>query len=154
MAVDAVLSSLGAQFAAVIWLLGCVTMFWVWILRWRRVSRTVRAGAPVVSGRAFEALHRLEPSRVLRIVSSDASFEPGVFGIVRPVLVWPRDIDTKLDEAPVDAITSFNRIVQNQTGLEGNYDFDFKWTNELVQAAAHCPGDHPRHRRQATNRRS
>jgi bla regulator protein blaR1 len=90
--------------AAVIWLLGCATVFCVWLLRWRRVSRTVRAGAPVVSGRAFKALHRLEPSSVLRIVSSDASLEPGVFGIVRPVLVWPRDIDTKLDEAQVDAI--------------------------------------------------
>ncbi len=84
---------------------------------------------------------------------SDASLEPGVFGIVCPVLVWPRDIDTKLDEAQVDAITSFNRIVQNQTGLEGNYDFDFRWTNEFGPGRGALPGDHPRHRRRATNRR-
>jgi len=30
------------------------------------------------------------------------------------------------------AITTFNRIVQNQTGLEGTFDFDFKFANELA----------------------
>src|SRR5678816_2318185 len=36
--------------------------------------------------------------------SSDTSLEPGVFGIVRPVLLWPRDIETRLDDAQVRAI--------------------------------------------------
>jgi uncharacterized protein (TIGR03435 family) len=50
------------------------------------------------------------------------------------------------------AITSFNRIVQNETRLEGQYDFDFKWTNEFGPRGgpppvggppAPAPGDEP-----------
>jgi uncharacterized protein (TIGR03435 family) len=55
------------------------------------------------------------------------------------------------------AITAFNRIVQNQTGLPGQYDFDFKFTNDLAgrggpgfppppgagPAGAATPGDEP-----------
>src|SRR5262245_37148300 len=53
------------------------------------------------------------------------------------------------------ALTAFNRIVQNQTGLEGAYDFDFKFANEFAArgtafvpppgagAAAPTPGDEP-----------
>jgi len=53
------------------------------------------------------------------------------------------------------AITAFNRIVQNQTGLEGAYDFDFKFANDFAGrggafgappgagAAAPTPGDEP-----------
>jgi bla regulator protein blaR1 len=53
------------------------------------------------------------------------------------------------------AITAFNRIVQNQTGLEGTYDFDFKFANDFAGRggafgpppgtgnAASTPGDEP-----------
>ena len=36
--------------------------------------------------------------------NSRNSYVPGVFGIVRPVLLWPRDIETRLDDAQVRAI--------------------------------------------------
>jgi uncharacterized protein (TIGR03435 family) len=50
------------------------------------------------------------------------------------------------------AITAFNRIVVNETKLEGQYDFDFKWTNEFAARGgpppagpppAPAPGDEP-----------
>jgi bla regulator protein blaR1 len=53
------------------------------------------------------------------------------------------------------AITAFNRIVQDHTGLEGTYDFDFKFANEFAGrggpfipppgagAVAATPGDEP-----------
>jgi uncharacterized protein (TIGR03435 family) len=90
--------------ALVIWTLGGAIVIGTWLLRWRRLAQAVRAGAPVASGRTFEALARLGPSIALPIVSSGTSLEPGVFGIVRPVLLWPRDIDSRLDEAQVRAI--------------------------------------------------
>ena len=52
-------------------------------------------------------------------------------------------------------LTAFNRIVQNQTGLEGTFDFDFKFANEFAGrggpfipppgagAVAATPGDEP-----------
>lgn len=49
------------------------------------------------------------------------------------------------------ALTAFNRIVQNQTGLDGTYEFDFKFANEFAgrggtfppPGAAPTPGDEP-----------
>lgn len=41
------------------------------------------------------------------------------------------------------AITSFNRIVINDTHLEGQYDFDFRWTNEFGPQAGPQGGGPP-----------
>jgi uncharacterized protein (TIGR03435 family) len=50
------------------------------------------------------------------------------------------------------ALTAFNRIVVNETKLEGQYDFDFRWTNEFGPrggpppagpASTPAPGDEP-----------
>ena len=41
------------------------------------------------------------------------------------------------------AITAFNRIVVNETKLEGQYDFDFKWTNEFGPRGGPPPGAPP-----------
>jgi len=97
----------GLRFAAVavtVWGLGCAVVLMVWLLRWGRVSAAVNAGAPITSGRIHNAFTRLASSPALPLVLSDTSLEPGVFGIVRPVLLWPRDIETRLDDAQVRAI--------------------------------------------------
>jgi bla regulator protein blaR1 len=93
-----------ATVAATFWGMGCATVLAVWLLRWRRVSAAVRIGAPITSGRVHDAFTRLGGSSTLPLVASDTSLEPGVFGIVRPMLLWPRDIDTRLDDAQVYAI--------------------------------------------------
>jgi uncharacterized protein (TIGR03435 family) len=40
----------------------------------------------------------------LPVVSCDGALEPGVFGIVRPVLLWPRGISARLSDEQIGAI--------------------------------------------------
>ena len=93
-----------AAIASAIWALGFLTALGVWLARWQRVSRAVRAGAPLVSGRTHDTFQALASTTALPLVASDTSLEPGVFGILRPVLLWPREIDLRLDDAQVRAV--------------------------------------------------
>jgi uncharacterized protein (TIGR03435 family) len=90
------------------WLSGFAVVLLVWWARWRRVSSAVRAAAPLREGREIEALRRNEGPAGIRtsiaIKLSRASLEPGIFGIARPVLVWPEGISAHLDDAHLDAI--------------------------------------------------
>jgi bla regulator protein blaR1 len=59
-------------------------------------------------GREVETLRRLEGiggmQKGIEILMSRASLEPGVFGIVRPVLVWPQGISERLEDAHLEAV--------------------------------------------------
>jgi uncharacterized protein (TIGR03435 family) len=90
------------------WLCGFALVVFVWYTRWRRISATVRESVPLRDGREVEALRRLEGVAGIRIRLetrlSRTSLEPGVFGIVRPVLVWPEGISERLDDGHLEAI--------------------------------------------------
>jgi uncharacterized protein (TIGR03435 family) len=45
--------------------------------------------------------------------------------------------------AGLPAITSFNRIVVDETTLEGRYDFDFKFSNDFAGRGGPFPGGPP-----------
>jgi uncharacterized protein (TIGR03435 family) len=96
--------------AGAIWIAGCAILGVVWLLRWRRVSAAVRSGTPIVSGRVHDAARQLAAPNPLTLISSDTSLEPGVFGIVRPVLLWPRAIDTALDDEQVQAVLAHEMV--------------------------------------------
>jgi uncharacterized protein (TIGR03435 family) len=72
----------------------------VWFSRWRRVAVIARSAVPIESGDAHDALRTVERhagrARPIPLVSSDSALEPGVFGILRPVLVWPEAIGDHL----------------------------------------------------------
>jgi bla regulator protein blaR1 len=91
-----------------IWLCGFLAVIFVWCARWRRMSTAMRQAVPLRAGREVEALRRLKRAGGLRkrvqILSSRASLEPGIFGITRPVLVWPQGISDRLDDAHVEAV--------------------------------------------------
>src|SRR6266513_3032490 len=90
------------------WLCGFALVVFVWYKRWRRISATVRESVPLGDGREVEALRPLERVAGIRmrleIRLSRASLEPGIFGIVRPVLVWPEGISERLDDGHLEAI--------------------------------------------------
>ncbi len=90
------------------WLCGCAAMLVIWALGWRRVAAAVRTASRVEAGRELGLLRRLEKDRGIKrpidVVSSHTSLEPGVFGIFKPVLLWPRTIGGRLTDAEVEAI--------------------------------------------------
>ena len=91
-----------------IWLTGFVVVLSVWMVRWLRVAAMIRRATSLSEGREFTALRRLEHltkrRRPLDLWLSRAALEPGVFGIFRPVLLWPRSISERLEDAHLEAI--------------------------------------------------
>jgi bla regulator protein blaR1 len=92
----------------VVWLAGGGLILLAWSRRWREVARAVRSGTVAREGVEAEALQRvaarLGSRRSVSLVLSDTRLEPGVFGIVRPVLLWPRSIGERLDARQIEAI--------------------------------------------------
>jgi uncharacterized protein (TIGR03435 family) len=90
------------------WLVGFAVVLSTWCIRWRRVAVAMREAAPLREGREIEALrrlHRIAGMRApLELVVSRTSLEPGVFGIARPVLIWPEGISEHLEDAHLEGI--------------------------------------------------
>lgn len=90
------------------WACGFAAVLMIWFAHWRRVSAGIRSAAPLQEGREVEALRRLEQAggirRKIEIFLSCASLEPGILGIVKPVLVWPHGISDRLEDAHLEAI--------------------------------------------------
>jgi bla regulator protein blaR1 len=93
---------------AAIWLRGVVAVLGMWAVRWRRVRRVCRVATPLWEGREVEALRRVERRegvrKSMRMLLSRASLEPAVFGVARPVLLWPAGFSEGLDDAHLEAI--------------------------------------------------
>jgi bla regulator protein BlaR1 len=93
---------------AALWLGGFVTVIGLWWLRWRRVAGAKRDAVPLFQGHEVNALRQVERSAGLRrpiaFWLSQKSLEPGVFGIVRPVLLWPAGISEHLQDSHLEAI--------------------------------------------------
>lgn len=91
-----------------IWLCGFVAQLVAWTIRWRRVATLVRRAPQLDDPRQLAQLRRVEAligiRRPIRAVVSDGAFEPGIFGIVHPILVWPRGIDSRLTTEQMDAV--------------------------------------------------
>jgi bla regulator protein BlaR1 len=91
-----------------VWFCGFAAVVTTWTARWRRVEAAVRDASPVTEGRELDTLRRLESisrlTKPILLTASNTPLEPGVFGIWRPVLLWPRSISERLDDRQVEAI--------------------------------------------------
>jgi bla regulator protein blaR1 len=92
----------------VAWFCGFAVVVLIWCVRWRQVSVIAGEARLLNEGREVEALRKLERIEGIRkpieTRLSQASLEPGIFGIARPILVWPEGISEYLDNAQLEAI--------------------------------------------------
>jgi bla regulator protein blaR1 len=87
------------------WLCGSIVVLAVWCVRWRRIAALVRQAKPLREGREIAILRRLEgPGRSIEAVVSATALEPGIFGISRSVLIWPKGISEHLDDEHIQSI--------------------------------------------------
>ncbi len=93
---------------AAAWLCGFIAVIAVWCVRWRRIATVVQQAEPLQDGCEVAILRRLENaggiSQPIEAVVTPGVLEPGIFGIFRPVLVWPQDISEHLDNEHIQAI--------------------------------------------------
>jgi TonB family protein len=94
---------------AAVWLCGFVAVSILWSVRWRRVAEVVHRSTLIEHGREVDALRQLEKIGGVRrpmafLLSRDSAQEPGVFGIFRPVLLWPAKISEHLQDPHLEAI--------------------------------------------------
>lgn len=90
------------------WLCGALILISIWLLRWLSLSRARRNGVLMCEGREASTLRQLAAvagkANNLRLLLSPTSLEPGVFGIFRPVLLWPKSISQHLDDSQLEAV--------------------------------------------------
>jgi uncharacterized protein (TIGR03435 family) len=87
-----------------VWLSGALAVAGTWSRRWRRVNAMARGGTRLTSGREVAILWRL--GSTLPLVACDAALEPGVFGVLRPVLLWPNGISERLSDEQMAVVLS------------------------------------------------
>ena len=85
-----------------VWFAGtAVVLFW-WGRHWRPLRSALRSATRLALGPACDA-------GGLTVMSSPSAFEPGVVGILRPVLLMPEGLVERLTPAQLDAIVAHER---------------------------------------------
>lgn len=92
----------------VTWICGFVVLLGKWIYSWGRAATMARKAAPFRGGREFNMLRHAElRARIKKPISlriSATEIEPGIFGVIRPVLLWPAGLSDRLNDLQIEAI--------------------------------------------------
>jgi bla regulator protein BlaR1 len=93
---------------AAVWFAGFASILAIWYVRRRRIAHLIRVGSLINSGRVLTTLRRIEHlhgiRRPLSAISCDTTLEPGIFGMVKPLLLWPRGVDDRMTDDQIEAI--------------------------------------------------
>ena len=108
-----------------VWVVGLCIVLGSWIVRWRSIATALRTARRAEECFEASVLLELQERANMRhpipLLISDASLEPGIFGIVSPVLVWPQGISKRLSEAQIEAILAHElahaRSLDNLTAI-------------------------------------
>jgi uncharacterized protein (TIGR03435 family) len=91
-----------------LWAAGATLFLLRSLLQWRRVRAIAREAVPLTTGREVDILRSLEQTlgrgQPLPLRCTDSFLEPGIFGIVRPALLWPRAIGERFTNEQMEAV--------------------------------------------------
>src|SRR5262249_45261162 len=92
----------------VLWISGSGELILRWFRKWWRMRAVARQATPLSGGREFDILNefaqKIGQRKSIAMVSSEASIEPSVFGVLNPTLVWPGRLSDRLDVHEFQAI--------------------------------------------------
>jgi len=102
---------------AMVWLSGTAVVLLVWITRWRRISKVLRNAKTVESGVEVDLLRELEDSlgaQGIDLLISHELLEPGIFGVFRPVMIWPAGLSVRLEGDEMRAVLAHEVFHRNR----------------------------------------
>lgn len=107
-----------------VWAAGALAVAGNWIVPWCNIAALVRRQPRVVDGPVHSAVVRMSGvcglARPVELVIADITREPGVFGIWRPVLLWPAHLSA-LGRDQVEAVVAHELVhVARRDNLHGS----------------------------------
>ena len=93
-----------------IWLCGCIVILIRWAQQWHRARCLVNESTVLAEGREVVAMRQAEARLRLRkpipVVATSKTVEPGIFGVMRPVLMWPAGLSERMDDVHIASIVA------------------------------------------------
>jgi beta-lactamase regulating signal transducer with metallopeptidase domain len=123
-----------------VWLMGCAMLFCLWLRKRGLLAAVIRSGKVVRSGREFETLQRVRSwlglRRSITLVISAKIDEPGVWRVLRPMIVLPEGISDRLSDDELETILMHELVHverwDNLTGIIQRIVCCLLWFHPLV----------------------
>ena len=90
-----------AAILTALWLIGAAAVLVAWCIKWIQTARMVGKAEPFDSS---------QTTARIRIRTSTSRMEPGVFGILRPVLILPADAAQNLKESQLGSLIAHEMV--------------------------------------------
>lgn len=108
-----------------VWLAGFAFLLLRWWLRRRRLARCLSSAETVLDEREAQALNRLRSrlgiKREVKLLASPLIDSPGVWGVWKPVLLFPKNFTACLSDEELEAVLTHELLhVKRRDNLTGN----------------------------------